>query len=106
MLRIRLTRTGKKAQISFRIVVADHRKAVKKQALEVLGYYIPGKNPKVLSYNAERVQHWIKNGAQPSESVASLLKKDGVAGMEKYIAYSTDRKGKKKKGGEAESAAA
>ncbi|MGL5831108.1 MAG: 30S ribosomal protein S16 [Candidatus Altimarinota bacterium] len=106
MLRIRLTRTGKTAQKSFRIVVADHHKAVKRKNLEVLGHYLPTRAPKVLEFNIERIQYWISKGAQPSESVASLLKKNGVKDMEKYISFTPDKKSAKKKGGAEQPAAA
>ncbi|MBD3270300.1 30S ribosomal protein S16 [Candidatus Peregrinibacteria bacterium] len=96
MLRIRLSRTGKKAQKSFRITVAEHTKSPKKKTLEVLGHYLPTRNPKVLEYDKERVMHWIGKGAQPSETVASLLKKDGVDGMDKFIFFKPDKKKKKK----------
>ena len=101
MLKIRLTRTGKTTQESFRIVVADQKKAVKRQYLELLGHYLPTCNPKVLKFDKERILYWISKGAQPTETVASLLKAEGVAGMEKYIAFTTDRQSKKKKGDKA-----
>jgi small subunit ribosomal protein S16 len=106
VLRIRLTRTGKTAQKSFRIVVADHHKAVKRKNLEVLGHYLPTRSPKIVEFNKERILYWISKGAQPSDSVASLLKKNGVAEMDKYITFTTDRKATKKKGGAEQPAAA
>lgn len=96
MLRIRLTRTGKRAQPSFRIVVGEHSRAVQRKYLEILGQYIPQLQPKVLKLNKERIQHWLKMGAQPSDTVAVLLKKEGFAGMEKFIEpRNKQRKGKK-----------
>ena len=86
MLRIRLTRTGKTRQESFRIVVAPHTNAVKGKYLEMLGYYHPATQPKKLEVNKERVQYWIKNGAQPSDSLATLFKRNGFEGMDKFIA--------------------
>ena len=99
MLKIRLTRTGKRSQESFRIVVAEQKKAVKREYLELLGHYLPTRNPKVLEYNKERILHWISKGAQPSETVASLLKAQGVPEMDQYIHFKNDRKSKPKKGG-------
>lgn len=99
MLVIRLTRTGKTSQESFRIVVAEQKKAVKREYIELLGHYLPTRNPKVLDYNKERILHWISKGAQPSETVASLLKAQGVAEMDKFIHFKTDRKSKPKKAG-------
>lgn len=106
MLVIRLTRTGKTKQESFRIVVAEQAKAVKRQYVELLGYYLPTVNPKVLKFDKERIQYWISKGAQPSETVASLLKAEGIQDMDKYINFTTDRKSKKKKGGDSAGAAA
>lgn len=97
MLVIRLTRTGKISQESFRMVVAEKSKAVKRQYLELVGHYIPTADPKVLKFNKERILYWISKGAQPSETVASLLKAEGVPGMEKYIHFTPDKKAKKKK---------
>lgn len=99
MLVIRLTRTGKTSQESFRIVVAEQKKAVKREYLELLGHYLPTRNPKVLEYNKERILHWISKGAQPSETVASLLKAQGVQEMDQYIHFKSDRKSKPKKAG-------
>ncbi len=96
MLRIRLTRTGKKAQESFRIVVAEHTNAVKGKYLELLGHYKPATQPKELVLKKERITHWLKNGAQPSDSVASILKRNGFEGMEKYI-QPRSKQAKKKK---------
>ena len=96
MLVIRLTRTGKTSQESFRIVVAEQKKAVKREYLELLGHYLPTRTPKVLEYNKERILHWISKGAKPTETVASLLKAQGVPEMEQYIHFKTDRKSKPK----------
>ena len=98
MLRIRLTRTGKRSQESFRIVVAEHKSAVKGKYLELLGHYKPATQPKQLVFQKERVQHWITKGAQPSASVAALLKRNGMEGMDKFVVKTT-RTAKKKKGG-------
>ncbi len=106
MLVIRLTRTGKTSQESFRMVVAEGSKAVKRQYVELVGHYVPTTNPKVLKFNKDRILYWISKGAQPSESVASLLKGEGVPGMEKYIKFTSDKKGKKKKGGDKQAAPA
>lgn len=105
VLVIRLTRTGKTKQESFRIVVAEQSKAVKRQYVELLGHYLPTVNPKVLKFDKERILYWISKGAQPSETIASLLKAEGIPDMDKYIKFTTDRKNKKKKGGEEPAAA-
>lgn len=76
MLKIRLRRTGKKNQPSYRVVVVEHTAPVQGSYLELLGTY----NPRATKFevNAERVLHWMNNGAQPSERVAKLLKNAGV----------------------------
>lgn len=97
VLKIRLTRTGKRSQESFRIVVAEQKKAVQRQYVELLGHYLPTSKPKVIKFDKDRVLYWISQGAQPTETVASLLKAEGMTGMEKYINFTTDRKSKAKK---------
>lgn len=106
MLVIRLTRTGKPSQESFRVVVAEQAKAVKRQYIELLGHYSPQTKDKALKFNKDRVLYWISKGAQPTETVASLLKAEGMAEMDKYIHFKTDRKSKRKKGGDEAPAAA
>jgi len=85
LLKIRLTRTGKHAQPSFRVVLQEHTSAAKGKFIEALGFYKPADKPKVLSVDAERVKYWISVGAKPSDTVAVLLKKNGFEGMDKYI---------------------
>lgn len=107
LLRIRLTRTGKKAQPSFRIVVGEHSRAVQRKYLEILGQYVPQVQPKILKVNKERIQHWLSVGAQPSDTVAVLLKKEGFADMDKFIAPRNKKtKSKKEKPEEAAPASA
>ncbi len=72
MLTIRLTRKGKKNQPFFRVVVIDKRRSTKGgRAVEDLGYMNP--LTKKISLNKERIQYWIKNGAQPSDTIHNLL---------------------------------
>jgi len=97
VLRIRLTRTGKAGQPSFRIVVAEHSKPVKGKFIEVLGYYLPIRNPKEFKFNQDRISYWISKGAKPSDTLATLLKQHGMEGMDGFITYRTDLKAKKKK---------
>ena len=85
MLRIRLTRTGRTKQESFRLVVAEHARPVKGKFIEVVGHYQPTKNPKVLVVDKSRIEYWMSKGAQPSSAVAAMLKKEGVSNMEKFI---------------------
>lgn len=81
---IRLSRTGKQNQASFRIVVAEKARAVKGAYQEILGHYSPSENKKI-DFNKDRIDYWISKGARPSDSVAALLKTNGVSGLEKYM---------------------
>ncbi len=78
MLKIRLTRTGKKNQASFRIVVAEHKRAVKSKFIEILGHYNPCLNPKKIEIKAERIKHWLEKGALPSKTMAALLRQEKI----------------------------
>ena len=104
MLRIRLTRTGKNTQPSYRIVVAEHSSPAKAKFVEILGHYNISRKPRLLEVDQERVKYWISVGAKPSDTMAVLLKSLGMANMEQYIAPRTLKR-KKKKGGEAEGVA-
>ena len=75
MVRIRLRRTGSKKNASYRIVVADERSPRDGRFIEELGYYNPISDPIELKVDVERANDWIKKGAQPTETVKSLLKK-------------------------------
>ena len=96
MLRIRLTRTGKTQQESFRIVVAEHTNAVKGKYTELLGHYHPQHQAKTLDLKKERVEYSMSKGAKPSSSLAAILKKHGFANMDAYIELRTVTKTKKK----------
>nr|CRH08149.1 30S ribosomal protein S16 [Candidatus Magnetococcus massalia] len=73
-VRIRMARGGSKKKPVYAIVAADKRMPRDGRFLEKLGTYDPRKEVDGLMLNDERVQHWIDNGAQPSETVAKLLK--------------------------------
>lgn len=105
MLKIRLSRTGKKKQPSFRVVVAEHSAPIKGRYIELLGYYIPSSDPKKLEIKKDRIEHWISKGAKPTDTVASLLKKEGLPNMDKFM-EPRDKKKKKKKGGDDASSSA
>jgi len=74
MVRLRLRRAGSKAQPSFRIVAADREHPRDGRFLEMVGHYNPRTEPATIVVDEARAYHWLKNGAQPSESVAKLLK--------------------------------
>src|SRR5262249_499931 len=76
--RIRLRRTGADKQPSYRFVVADQHAPRDGRFIETLGYYNPLTNPATIKVNEERTLYWLKNGALPSETAGSLLRKAGV----------------------------
>jgi len=76
--RIRLKRLGGKHDPHFRIVIADSRKQRDGRAIEEIGYYCPTTDPPTINVKAERALYWLGVGAQPSDTVRSLLKKTGV----------------------------
>ena len=77
-VKIRLRRMGAKKAPFYRIVVADSRYPRDGRFIEEIGYYDPTKNPSVVKVDAEKAKKWIANGAQPTETVKSLLKKAGI----------------------------
>ncbi len=74
-MRIRLAKAGGTKKISHRVVVIDREKARNGRFIEILGHYNPRRNPPELVLNRERVSYWLGRGAQPSETVRSLIKK-------------------------------
>ena len=78
MVKIRLRRMGAKKAPFYRRVVADSRFPRDGRFIEELGTYNPLKEPAEIKVDAERAQAWIKDGAQPTDTVRSLLKKAGV----------------------------
>ena len=77
-VRIRLKRTGKKKAPSYRVVVADSRSPRDGRIIENIGWYNPRTEPSTINIDAEKALKWLQNGAQPSDSVTSLLKRAGV----------------------------
>jgi small subunit ribosomal protein S16 len=77
-VKIRLMRVGKKKQPSYRVVVADGRSPRDGRFIEILGQYAPRQEPSLVSIDNERALHWLRNGAQPTESAAKLLQIAGV----------------------------
>ena len=73
MLAIRLRRTGSKKRPYFRVVVTDSRTARDSSFVEVLGSYNPRTKPETLEINRERLAHWLKSGARPSDTVRTLV---------------------------------
>ncbi len=79
MLRIRLTRVGKKKQPTYRIVVIDKKKARDSSFVEIVGHYNPRHDPALIDLKTERLQYWLGKGAQPSDTVRSFLRKEKIA---------------------------
>ena len=78
MVKIRLRRMGAKKAPYYRIVVADARSPRDGRCIDEIGTYNPLTEPAVITVDAEKAQTWIKNGAQPTDTVRGLLKKAGV----------------------------
>ena len=78
MVKIRLKRMGMKKKPFYRVVVADERASRDGRFIDEIGYYNPVSNPVELKIDAEKAQAWIKNGAQPTDTVRALLKKSGA----------------------------
>ena len=76
--RIRLRRMGAKKAPFYRVVVADSRYPRDGRFIEELGYYDPTKNPSIIKINAERAKYWMGTGAQPSETVKTLMIRTGI----------------------------
>lgn len=95
MIVIRLQRTGRKNLPSYRIVVAQKERAVKGKFLEIIGHYLPQRENPVFKVEQDRVQDWVKRGAIPSDTLARLLRKNGMKDMEKFIQRYTKQKSKK-----------
>lgn len=81
-VKIRLRRTGKKKAPSYRIVIADARSPRDGRFIENIGWYNPRVEPSIINVDAEKALQWLRHGAQPTESVESLLRRAGV--MERF----------------------
>ncbi len=76
MVKIRLKRIGAHKNPFYRIVVADSRYPRNGRFIEEVGYYDPMKNPAELKLDQEKVEKWLKNGAQPTDTVRALIAKN------------------------------
>ena len=77
-VKIRLRRLGAKRAPFYRVVVADSRFPRDGRFIEEIGYYDPTKNPAEVKIDNDKAKQWIANGAQPTDTVKALLKKNGV----------------------------
>ena len=94
MVKMRLFRVGDKKNPIYRVVVADSRKAATGEYIEQIGFYNPTSNPVDLKIDVELAKKWIAQGAQPTETVKSLLVKTGA--MEKSAKLSAPKTKTKK----------
>lgn len=77
-VKLRLRRDGRTHYAFFHLVAADSRAPRDGRFLEKLGYYNPNKNPAEIRFNHERILYWLQQGAQPTETVRSLLSREGI----------------------------
>ena len=77
-VKLRLTRVGSKKNPIYRVVAADTRSPRDGKFIEIVGRYNPQTDPSTIDIDAEKVQKWLATGAQPTESVAKLLKAQGI----------------------------
>lgn len=76
VVKIRLSRTGKKNTPSYRIVVADSRTKRDGKVIEKLGFYDPKTKPVTVKFNQKRLDYWLSQGAQLTEGVKKIIKKE------------------------------
>jgi len=82
VVKLRLRRMGAKKRPSYRIVAADSRSPRDGAFIESVGYYDPITDPATVNVNVDRARHWISVGAQPTDTVRSILKRSGVFATE------------------------
>src|SRR6267143_4435588 len=78
MVRIRLRRTGRKRAPTYRIIVADSQSPRDGRFIEIIGQYVPRQGATAVNLKTDRANYWLDQGAQPSDTVRSLLRKAGV----------------------------
>lgn len=78
MLKIRLSRVGKKKQPTYRVVIADARAARDGAVVAVIGRYNPRSQPKLIEIDGDKARDWMRKGAQPTDVVSRLLKSQGI----------------------------
>ncbi len=78
MVKIRLTRLGKKKAPFYRVIVADSRSPRDGKFIDTLGTYDPNQEPSVFNVDADKAKEWLANGAKPTETVGKLFKAAGI----------------------------
>ncbi len=94
MLVLRLQRTGRKNLPTYRIVVAEKARPVKGKFLDIVGHYLPAGKSTTFKIEKEKIEQWIAKGAAPSDTLARLLKKEGLKNMDKFIQRYTKQRSK------------
>jgi len=87
-------RTGRTNLPTYRIVVAEKERPVKGKFLEIVGHYLPAGKTSTLKIEKEKIEQWVSKGARPSDTLARLLKKEGVKDMDKFIQRYTKQRSK------------
>lgn len=95
-VKMRLTRMGDKKTPFYRIIVCDSRKARDGKYIEKIGHYNPLSNPVEIKIDAEKAKKWLATGVQPTETVKSLLVKEGVIPKPTTLSPSRTKTKKKK----------
>jgi small subunit ribosomal protein S16 len=93
MVKIRLSRTGRKNLATYRIVITPAREKRESNFIEQVGFYLP--HDKKIEINKERVEYWMSVGAQPTETVKALLIKQGIVKAPKHKKTYSHKPGKK-----------
>lgn len=78
MIKIRLKRMGATKRPSYRLVVADSRSPRDGRFIEIVGFYDPLTHPATTNFKTDRIQHWLSVGAQPTDTVRDMLRRNGV----------------------------
>jgi len=94
MLVLRLQRTGRKNLPTYRIVVAEKARPVKGKFLEIVGHYLPAGKDSTFKIEKEKIEQWVSKGARPSDTLARLLKKEGLKDMDRFIQRYTKQRSK------------
>lgn len=97
MLKIRLQRSGRKKRANYRIVVAEHSDPIQGRYVDLVGTYDPLVEKHGLVFEEAKIKEWIKKGAQPTNTVARLLKGKGMEGVDGFIVLQPDKKVKNPK---------
>ncbi|MEK6650729.1 MAG: 30S ribosomal protein S16 [Bacteroidota bacterium] len=89
MVKLRLRREGKKGHAIYKVVAADERSPRDGAFLEIVGQYDPNLRPARITFKETRVEHWLRKGAQPTDTVRSLLRRTGL-----WLRWTLTRQGK------------